>query len=51
MIFKKQNKGYVSDIDLFLRMLEKKTKQSPSQRQEIQKHQKIAALRDYKENK
>jgi len=50
MTFKKQLKNYVSEIDLFLAEFDAKQPLSPSQREEIALHAKIARQRDKTES-
>ena len=50
MIKRKVSKEYVSELDKFLRDFDQQTPEpSASQREEINKHKRIAALRDHKE--
>jgi nitrate/nitrite-specific signal transduction histidine kinase len=45
-MFKKKIKNYISNIDIFLQEFDKKHPKSESQLAEIQKYQKVFALRD-----
>jgi hypothetical protein len=46
-MFRKKFKHYVSDIDLFLEQFDKTHSKSESQLAEIQKYQRVFALRDH----
>ena len=46
-MLKKQTKNFVSDVDETLAQLREKLPESESQRQEIEKHSKIAKQRDH----
>jgi nitrate/nitrite-specific signal transduction histidine kinase len=45
-MFKKKIKNYISNIDIFLQEFDKKHPKSESQLAEIQKYQRVFALRD-----
>lgn len=45
-MFRKKNKNYISEIDIFLHGFNKLHPKSPAQLAEIQKYQRVFALRD-----